>query len=85
MQFVEKHIINRDHPLGKEFDQLAFKSKDLYKPANHIQPQYFFDTVPDVEVRIPAHKRAGECHWFYWSDEVLKERLSPKSQEILCF
>ncbi|BAZ25496.1 transposase [Kalymmatonema gypsitolerans NIES-4073] len=61
MQLVEKHVINRNHRLWKECDQLAFKSKDLYNAANYIQRQYFFDsgkyhTLPTLYHLIKNHE-----------------------------
>ena len=41
MQLVEKHIINRNHYLYKELDNLCFLSKNLFNYANYLIRQKF--------------------------------------------
>ncbi len=44
MQLVEQHIINKQHDLFAEVDQLAFASKNLYNYANYVIRQTFIKT-----------------------------------------
>jgi IS605 OrfB family transposase len=79
MQLVEKHVINRNHKLWKECDQLAFKSKDLYNAANYIQRQYFFDsekyhTLPSVYHLIKNHE----------AYRALPTKVSKQICKVLC-
>jgi putative transposase len=41
MQLVERHIINVNHQLFSEIDELAFRSKNLYDLANYHMRQEF--------------------------------------------
>lgn len=41
MNLVEKHIIDKNHKLFKEIDELSFLSKNLYNYANYIIRQEF--------------------------------------------
>lgn len=41
---VERHVIKPSHKLFSVFDELCFKSKNLYNVANYVQRQYFFET-----------------------------------------
>ena len=41
IQRVERHQINKNNLLWKEFDDLCFKAKNLYNYANYIQRQKF--------------------------------------------
>ena len=50
MQFVEKHIINKNHKLYLECDQLCFKSKNLYNYANYLVHQEFINTTKEKEL-----------------------------------
>jgi IS605 OrfB family transposase len=79
MQLVEKHVINRNHRLWKECDQLAFKSKDLYNAANYIQRQYFFDsgkyhTLPTLYHLIKNHQ----------AYRALPTKVSKQICKVLC-
>ncbi|MBW4597406.1 MAG: transposase [Brasilonema angustatum HA4187-MV1] len=79
MQLVEKHVINRNHRLWKECDQLAFKSKDLYNAANYIQRQYFFDsgkyhTLPTLYHLIKNHQ----------AYKALPTKVSKQICKVLC-
>lgn len=40
---VERHVINRNHPMYKICDELCFKSKNLYNYANYILRQEFIN------------------------------------------
>lgn len=35
-QRVEKHNINKSHPLWKEFDDMCFKAKNLYNKSRRF-------------------------------------------------
>ena len=41
MNLVEQHIINKNHRLFKEIDNLSFLSKNLYNAANYVIRQEF--------------------------------------------
>lgn len=43
LQRVERHIINKNHLLYEIFDELCFKSKNLYNYANYIIRQEFIN------------------------------------------
>lgn len=43
IQRVERHIINNKHPCFRVFDELCFKSKNLYNYANYIIRQEFIN------------------------------------------
>lgn len=43
IQRVERHIINNKHPCFRIFDELCFKSKNLYNYANYIIRQEFIN------------------------------------------
>ncbi|NET54867.1 MAG: IS200/IS605 family element transposase accessory protein TnpB [Symploca sp. SIO2E6] len=44
MRLVEKHVVRKCCREGKEIDDLAFKSKNLYNRANYEIRQHFFKT-----------------------------------------
>ncbi|NES20519.1 MAG: transposase, partial [Symploca sp. SIO3E6] len=44
MRLVEKHVVRKCSRAGKEIDELAFKSKNLYNRANYEIRQHFFKT-----------------------------------------
>lgn len=44
MQLVQRHIISKQHPYWKYFDQQCFLAKNLYNLANYHYRQYFFET-----------------------------------------
>jgi len=46
LTLVERHIINGNHPLFSDIDQLCFCSKNLYNLANYHQRQEFFAKRP---------------------------------------
>lgn len=41
MQLVERHIINKNHSLFKDCDDICFSSKNLYNKANYIIRNHF--------------------------------------------
>ncbi len=61
MQLVEQHIINKQHDLFEEVDQLAFASKNLYSYANYVIRQTFIKTgeyinYGKLDKLLPSHE-----------------------------
>lgn len=67
IQRVERHIINNKHPCFRVFDELCFKSKNLYNYANYIIRQIFIITS-----KLSKNERAYKEQLDYLKDINIK-------------
>ncbi len=75
MQLVEQHIINKQHDLFKEIDQLAFASKNLYNYANYVIRQIF--------IKAGDYINYGKLDKILQSHETYKALPAKVSQQVL--
>lgn len=59
-QQVKKHVIRCGTKEWKEIDELAFKSKNLYKRANYESRQHFFQTNQILDCNEMASRMQSE-------------------------
>lgn len=52
MYLTEIHIINENHSLFNECDNLCFKSKNLYNKANYIVRQTYIQSLKDKDAGL---------------------------------
>lgn len=74
-QRVERHIVNKNHILWKEFDDSCFKAKNLYNYANYIQRQRFINGEKNY--------KHTELDKLIQNDEPYKELGSQSAQRLL--
>ena len=72
---VERHIINKEHVMWKEFNSLCFKSKNLYNYVNYIQRQKF---ISDRKIY-----KNSELDKMLQDTELYKNLGSQSSQRLL--
>lgn len=75
VQRVERHQINKNNPLWKEFDDLCFKAKNLYNYVNYIQRQKY---IADKKIY-----KITELDKMIQNDEPYKQLGSQSAQRLL--
>ena len=74
-QRVEKHIINKKHPLYLLIDDYCFKSKNLYNYINYILRQEFINNGKII--------KEYELSTIYKNEECYKELMAQTSQQVI--